>query len=323
MSGRNSQRIGQVSEQAALQGLVEVLGYFEIPYIGETVDVNFVQTLNEEGVNRQDIVFAQLAGNNLGKTIGNDISTELANKGKRLSDFAFRFINTGGEGVQELQTDDIVIELKSNSETIVYPFSLKTKSKTGSKVVGSSSSDNLKFIKRVFENTNLLELYPTILDLADESIYRNLWKKAKKEKRLTPDAASKVVDETVGYKWKVSAQDKLQRALEYAFAKPEYKDFQSTIVSNLLSLSGFKLNTHLALALRKKDQPYTTYYSSLSCKKYNNIVKGSYNNVVVERLATGGMKIFLEKSKSSRLEICIDYIPNGIIPYWNPSKTLL
>jgi hypothetical protein len=323
MSGRNSQSIGVVSEQAALQGLVEVLGYFEIPYTGDDMETNFKETLNEEGVNRQDIIFAQLAGNNLGKTIGNDISTDLYNKGKRLADFTFKFRNTGGEGVQELKTDDIVVELTSDSETIVYPFSLKTKSKTGTKVVGSSSSNNLKFTERLFKNTPLLELYPEILDLVDDTTYRNIWKKAKKELKLSPDAASKEVDATVGYKWKVSAQDRLQKGIEYAFSKPEYTEYKSTIAANLLSLSGFKLDTHLALALRKKDQPSTTYYSSLSCRKYNSIVEGNYKNIVIERLSTGGMKIFLEKSKSNRLEICIDYIPNGIIPFWNPSKTLL
>lgn len=323
MSGRNSQRIGQVSEQAALQGLVEVLGYFEIPYTGEDIDVNFIQTLNEEGVKRKDIIFAQLAGNNLGKTIGNDISTELASKGKRLSDFTFRFLNTGGEGVQKLQTDDIVVELKSDTETIVYPFSLKTKSNTGTRVDGSSNANNSILLNRIFENTTLLELYPAILDLADDSVYRGIMKAAMKEQRLTPDAASKVVDKTVGYKWKISAQDKLQKALEYAFSKPEYKDFKTIIVGNILSLSGFKKDTHLALALRKKGQPATTYYSSLSCKKYNSIIEGNYKNIVIERLDTGGMKVYLEKSKNNRLQLSLDYVPNGMKFYTNPVKTLL
>ena len=41
--------------------------------------------------------------------------------------------------------------------------------------------------ERLFKNTPLLELYPEILDLVDDTTYRNIWKKAKKELKLSPE----------------------------------------------------------------------------------------------------------------------------------------
>ena len=344
MSGFNSQKVGSLGEKSTLKSLTEVLKTFGFHYDGN-VQEEIINPLKEEQEKvemfdptsgKTDVLFGILAGESLGKQLAIDLFHVLHSKGKNPSEYSFRFIDTSKQDVKSLKTDDIVIELKSADETLNYPISLKIKSKSGNRIDGSSSANNTSFLNRLFADTGLVEQYPKVLEIVDDTLYREHLNILRRQPNTTVDKASDMVNQMFNFQggkhgdgsnskcWKRISSTKLKEAIDYLMSQPEYKsnvDIQKALFKNVLNLAGYKQDTHLGLALRLKGKPsVTTYYSSFNCKKYAKIVSNSFKKLTVyQKEGSTGMSFTLDRNFTVKL----DYVPSGMKLISDPFNTLV
>tara|TARA_R110000737_G_C14569781_1_gene483900 strand:+ start:95 stop:1132 length:1038 start_codon:yes stop_codon:yes gene_type:complete len=344
MSGFNSQKVGSLGEKSTLKSLTEVLKTFGFQYNGN-VQEEIINPLKEEqgkvemfdpNSGKTDVLFGILAGESLGKQLAIDLFQTLHSKGNSPGDYSFRFIDTSKQDVKSLKTDDIVIELKSKNETLKYPISLKIKSKSGNRIDGSASANNNSFLSRLFKDTPLIEMYPEVLDMVDDKLYREHLNVLRRKPGVTVDKASDMVNKMFDFQggkhgdgsnskcWKRLCSAKLKSAIDFLMSQPEYKsneDVQKQLFKNVINLAGYKQDTHLGLALRLKAKPsVTTYYSSFNCKKYAKIVSNSFSKLTVyQKEGSTGMSFTLDRNFTVKL----DYVPSGMKLTSDPFSTLV
>lgn len=328
MSGLNSQKVGSLSEKAC--GLEMEKGAKELGYtVVSGLDANEFDTevakCDFSGTKGEDLRFAITAGRSLGARAMDDIFKCMVNRKLKPEDFNFAFRDTSKDACLDLETDDLCASLshKVTNETFDFPLSLKTKSKSGNRIDGSSSANNISFINRVFEGTELLN--DNDLATADDSKARSEWKatiKMLKEagEKCTPDHASKVYNENRndGKCWKKVAKKNLGDVIEEVLNKPEAKAHKATIIRNILNLGGFKPSTNLALALREKGKPTTHIYTSINCPVYKKLASGKANSVKVLKNKEGNFGGF----DIDGFILKLDYVPSGMKLMVNPLVAL-
>lgn len=357
MSGEKGKKIGQLSEKACMLEMEKMLKEEMGLEIGQLIynrDEYKELLLNlkiymddpcleelEKRVLREDKVaewykFAITGARELGRKIINDIFKYVESCGSHSDDFIYSLFDTSKVGNREQQTDDICVILthKKTKEEIKFPLSLKTKSSTGNRIDGNLSTNNSLFVNKIFANTPLLDKYPEILEIADDKLYRDEYNKTYrkiKKQGGTSDGASDLVNEKFNYQggkhgnksnnlcWKRICAEKLQEAIMFAFAQEEYKTYQSQIQKNILSNAGYKIDTHLALALRKENESSVHLYTSINCKNYAKIISGSFKKIKMDiRKGSNYFHFMFDDMK-----ISLDYRPSGMILKTNPFKTLL
>ncbi len=329
MSDKNSQKVGSLSEKACgleMEKYLQELGYNIVSGLDPAEFESEVAKGNFEGKEGEDQRFAIAGGRALAGRIVEDVHRSVHSKGYEVKDYEVEIRDTSKDACLNLETDDLCATFthKVTGETFSFPLSLKTKSKSGNRIDGSSSANNPSFLNRVFKGTDLID--SDALAKVDDSVARSEWKatiKMLKEagEKCTPDYASKVYNENRndGECWKKVAKENLGDVIEEVLNKSEAKAHTSTIIRNILDLGGFKPGTHLALALREKNKLQTTHlYTSIHCPIYKKIASGEAKSVEVIKNRNGGFGGF----KIDGFILKLDYVPSGMKLMVNPLVAL-
>ena len=328
MSGLNSQKVGSLSEKACgleMEKGAKELGYTVVGGLDSSEFEAEVAKSNFTGTAGEDLRFAITAGRSLGARTMDDIFARMIKLNLKPEEYEFSFRDTSKDACLDLETDDLCATLthKVTRKNLDFPLSLKTKSKSGNRIDGSSSANNISFLNRVFEGTDLID--SDALATADDSKVRGEWKatiKSLKEagEKCTPDHASKVYNENRndGECWKAVAKRDLGEAIETILNKPEAKAHKATIIRNILNLGGFKPGTHLALALREKGKSTTHIYTSINCPVYKKLASGEANSVKVIKNREGNFGGF----DIDGFTLKLDYVPSGMKLMVNPLVAL-
>ena len=313
--GAVQQKIGVISETYAAVAACEKLANKGFEVVSPITNTDKV----DDKIDCDLTKFAAEQGVFLGQVIVNDILTYMVNNNISNEGCKFEVVETGYEGVQDLETDDIKIILTKDGDLVKeFALSLKMKTTSGDILAGSDSTDAHKFMSIILKDTNVLETMPEVVDMYDDKFIKEGLKLVHEEFKSkglsTLDSKkAKELDSRLGFNTRDKASNNLGKALEYILARVD-SETTNKIVKNFLYLAGYKPNVDLGLILKRKNSSAVTFYTSINCDIYKKILKS--DSIVVKYQKSG--RFYVEINK---LKMTFNYNnKNAICPWTDPYK---
>ena len=307
MSGLKGNKVGKVGEGACGVSIINELKSYGLKVESDLeIFESYLFTKGHENVDP----FAKSGGSMLGVKIVEDIFTWCENNNVDPLDANFEVKDTSYVDVTK-ETKDIEVILTNGEFVKNFPFSLKTKTNSGTIIYSKGSASNVIFFEKVLKGTNLLT--KELLELIDESELKEGFKPFFESNNKSYSKANKEYNAMLGFNWKHERKNLLAKGLKMVIENCS-KEELNIIGKNILKLNGFS-NTPFGLALRKANSDASTILTTLNNKVWNKLSKEDVTSVEVNINAKSTLKI-----KINGIEFGTDYNAATFCMSFNPYK---